>query len=148
MLYLVSSSHHLFYSGSYNAGSYLISSEKDKFWWSSARAVLSEILEKEKDPQKIWRSLNDDESDLSSLVSGFAKKIIGKNDTAQASGVTGSSLLEMEFLKFMNVWAEKTSASEFSLSKWTKTGDGSFVFLTFRDIDKAISQTTLQLTWN
>ncbi len=123
--------------------------EHGKFWWKGARQVVSQLLEAFKNPEDLWETLNNEKSDISDNLSGLARKIAGKEGTSQAAGITGTSLLDFGFLRFLNKWPEsKGNKTPFSIFDWTQNNSSSWIFITFSDSDKEIINPLFKLWIN
>lgn len=123
--------------------------EHGKFWWKGARQVVSQLLETFKDPKDLWKTLNNEESDIFANLSGLARKIAGKEGTTQAAGITGTSLLDFGFLRYLNKWPEsKGTTTPFSIYDWAQNDSASWVFITFSDTDKEIISPLFKLWIN
>ncbi len=123
--------------------------EHGKFWWKGARQVVGQLLEAFKDPKDLWETLNNEKSDISDHLTGLARKIAGKEGTSQAAGITGTSLLDFGFLRFLNKWPEsKGNTTPFSIYDWTQNDSPNWVFITFSDTDKEIINPLFKLWIN
>lgn len=123
--------------------------DHNKFWWKGARQVVCQLLEKFNDPNLLWETINNEESDISVNLSGLAKKIAGKEGTTQAAGITGSSILDFGFLRYLNQWPlSKGNKEPFSIYNWTQDSSSNWVFITFSDTDKEIINPLFKLWIN
>ncbi len=123
--------------------------ENNKFWWKGARQVVCQLLENFKDPSALWETINNEESDISTNLTGLAKKIAGKEGTTQAAGITGSSILDFGFLRYLNQWPiSKGNRTPFSIYNWTQDKSPNWVFITFSDTDKEIINPLFKLWLN
>ncbi len=124
-------------------------SEANSFFWKGARSVLAELLGKEDDTQKLWEIISSGEAEIIKNVSSFAQSIIGKGGSGQASGIVGSTLLELSFLKDINHWPNSVGKTKkISLYDWVQNDDKSWVFLTFSDTDHEVMRPLLRLWIN
>ncbi len=113
-------------------------SEANAFWWKGARSVLTQLLENSVDGEDLWQLINSPDQDLTKSLSGIARKISGSEGTGQASGVTGSTVLDLGFLKNMNYWAKKNgNIKPFSVYDWAQDTSKNWVFITFSDGDRS-----------
>lgn len=113
--------------------------EHNKFWWKGARQVVSQLLERFNDPRDLWDKLNNEESNVIDHLTGLARKIAGKEGTTQSAGITGTSILDFGFLRYLNRWPEsKKDTNPFSIFDWTQSNSSNWVFITFSDTDKEI----------
>ncbi len=124
--------------------------EANAFFWKGARAVLSDLIQKTSDPKKLWELIAAGEEEITKNVSSFAQSIIGKAGSGQASGVIGSTLLELSFLKDLNYWPNQIKAGEpaFSLYDWVQSKDSRCVFITSSDTDQEIMRPLIRIWAN
>lgn len=123
--------------------------EHNKFWWKGARQVVSQLLEKFKEPEELWATLNNEENDISTNLTGLARKIAGKEGTTQAAGITGSSILDFGFLRYLNQWPiNKSNKNPFSIYNWAQDQTSNWIFITFSDTDKEIINPLFKLWIN
>ena len=123
--------------------------ERNAFWWKGARQVVTQLLSKTESPEDLWRRINSEADDLSSVLTGLARKITGKEGSPQAAGVTGSSLLDLGFLEYLNRWPKERGMTEaFSLYAWSQNSARNWIFLTFADTDKELMSPLLKLWLN
>ncbi len=125
------------------------------FWWKSGRVVANEILEINQSTVELWdwvrrkNSLKD--------IEGLAAKVIGEKGTPQQSGVIASTILELNFLRYLNFhpyWSAMVSQEQppvdpFSVFEWTQNKqDKRWVFISISDTDKTISKILMKLLFN
>ncbi len=123
--------------------------DRNAFWWKGARQVVSQLLAKSGSPEQLWELINSEDHDLTSTLSGLARKITGKEGSPQAAGVTGSSLLDLGFLEYLNRWPKELGKQDaFSLYKWSQNTDRNWVFVTFADTDRELMSPLLKLWLN
>lgn len=124
-------------------------SEQNAFWWKGARQVVSQLLSQSESPEKLWEMINSEAHDLTSALRGLARKITGKEGSSQAAGVTGSSLLDLGFLEYLNRWPKELgNQNAFSLYNWSQNEHKNWVFITFSDTDRELMSPLLKLWLN
>ena len=124
-------------------------SEQNSFWWKGARAVLSQLLAKTTTGEELWSLINNPNKDLTESLTGIARKISGAQGTGQASGIAGSTVLDLGFLEHLNAWPKSKGHSDgFSLYDWAQSDSSQWVFVTFTDSDKAVMGPLLRIWLN
>ena len=123
--------------------------ERNAFWWKGARQIVRQLLEKARSAEELWHIINNESEDLAKNLSGLAKKIIGKEGSPQAAGITGSSLLDLGFLEYLNKWPKAAGRIDpFSVFDWSQNKRPGWVFITFEDTDKEMISPLLKLWLN
>ncbi len=117
-----------------------------KFFQTTGRAVLTSLLRiARKAPERLrelWRLANLSAEDLESILKAnneISHRYLGQGDSGQASGVIATSLMNLEFLKYLNHHASTREASKgpersFSIRSWVlDESDSRWVFLVASD---------------
>ena len=113
--------------------------EQNSFWWKGARAVLSQLLCRAKSGKELWNLINNQNEDLSHSLSGIARKISGSEGTGQSSGITGSTVLDLGFLEYLDPRPKRhNNSGGFSVYDWAQNRNSSWIFVTYSDSDKSI----------
>jgi hypothetical protein len=117
-----------------------------KFFQTTGRAVLTSLLriaKKAKDRlPELWRLANLPAEELESVLRShheISHRYLGQGDSGQAAGVIATSLMNLEFLKYLNHHASAREAAQgpevsFSIRSWIlDESDSRWVFLVASD---------------
>lgn len=126
------------------------SDDRNSFFWKGARLLLTSLLETSQTIEELWSIVGSEKNEkMGDYVSGLSKKILGPEGSSQASGIIGSSLLELSFLKDLNYWpCKQGKKTPFSIFDWAQNKDPSWVFITFTDTDLEIVKPLLRVWLN
>jgi len=117
------------------------------YFWKGARAVLAALLRRTSSTAELWEDFKKPTKALREKLADadeISRRVMGDNDSDQADGIIGTTVLDFPFLKELNQWAE--GREPFSVARWINDhNDASWTYILVTEADLEIAKPLLRV---